>query len=89
MMPAMYFTPHTTSPQACWHCTHFQALVYRGTAARCPRAGRPSIQAAPTSGCVFWEREVGADDEAGPPASAEAACRPMVLEQPMEVAWAP
>ena len=49
ILPVMHFSPHTTNPQACWHCTHFQALVYRATAARCLRAGRLSIQVAPTS----------------------------------------
>jgi hypothetical protein len=29
--------------------------------------GRLSIQSAPASGCVFFEREIGAGDEPGPP----------------------
>ena len=61
----MYFSPHTTSAQACWHCTHFLALVYHDTAAKC--ALPPGIRAMPDRGCAFWQREVGADDEAGPP----------------------
>jgi hypothetical protein len=89
MLPLMHFSPHTSSPRACWHCTHFLALVYGATADRCLRAGRLSIQAAPTTGCVFWEREVGADDEPGPPASGEAASRPIALDLSIEVAWAP
>jgi len=83
---AMHFSPHTISPQACWHCTHFLALVYQGTAARCSRSG---ITAMPEHSCAFWVREVGADDEAGPPVSAGEVCRPVALDQAMEVAWAP
>ena len=87
ILSAMYFTPHTTSPQACWHCTHYMALVYQGSAARCRRGG---IKAMPERGCAFWEREVGADDEPGPPVSADVACRPVVGDQvPAAVAWAP
>jgi hypothetical protein len=87
MLPVMYFSPHTGSAQVCWHCTHFQALVYRGTAARC--ALPPGIRAMPDRGCAFWKREVGADDEPGPPVSEDVACRSMVLDQPVVVAWAP
>jgi hypothetical protein len=44
----------------------------------------------PERGCAFWEREVGADDEAGPPVSADVPGRPVVGYQQMpEVAWAP
>jgi len=43
----------------------------------------------PMHGCSAWQRGVGADDVAGPSVSDEAACQPMVLDQPMEVAWAP
>ena len=64
----MYFSPHSASPQACWHCTHYMALVYQGSAARCRRGG---IKAMPDRGCAFWEREVGADDEPGPPICGE------------------
>jgi hypothetical protein len=38
-----------------------------GTAAIC--ADGP-VRAMPGNGCAFWEREVGADDEDGPPAGA-------------------
>ena len=83
----MYFSPHTTRPQPCWHCTHFVALVYQGSAAKCRRGG---ITAMPDRGCAFWEREVGADDEPGPPIGSDAACRFVVNGQPANVlAWAP
>ncbi len=86
-MAAMYFSPHTATPRACWHCTHFQALVYQDTAAKC--ALPPGIRAMPAHGCAFWEREAGADDEAGTPVSCDVACRPMALDKPLVAAWAP
>ena len=61
----MYFSPHSNSLHACWHCTHFQALIYQDTAAKC--ALPPGIRSMPDRGCAFWEREVGSDDEPGPP----------------------
>lgn len=86
----LHSTPYSRDHRPCWHCTAFVMLVYSGTAARCSREGRICIQAAPSTGCAFWEREVGADDEPGPPA-ADAAVRPMVSHgQPVQVvAWAP
>ena len=84
---AMYFTPHNNRSQACWHCTHFLALIYQDTAAKC--ALPPGIGAMPERGCAFWEREVGADDEAGPPLSAGVPRRLVATDQPVAVAWAP
>jgi len=69
----MHFTPHTATQRPCWHCTHFLALVYRDTAARC--ALPPGIRAMQEYGCALREREVGSHDEAGPPASADVARR--------------
>jgi hypothetical protein len=86
-MAAMYFSPHTATLRPCWHCTHFLALVYQGSAAKCRLGG---IHAMPAHGCAFWEREVGADDEPGPPVGADVVCPPVVGDQPMTaVAWAP
>lgn len=48
----------------CWHCSAFAGMLYRGSASACARGG---IQAQPATGCAFWVREVGADDEPGPP----------------------
>jgi len=69
-------------------------LVLRGDAVRRPggpvqAAGGPRVRPMPMHGCSAWQRGVGADDVAGPSVSDEAACQPMVLDQPMEVAWAP
>jgi hypothetical protein len=83
----MYFTPHINRPQACWHCTHFLALVYQGSAAKCGLL--PGIRAMPERGCAFWEREVGADDEPGPPVSADVPRRLVATDQPVAVVWAP
>ncbi len=87
VMPAL--SPHSTSAQACWH-SHFLALVYHDTAARC--ALPPGIRAMPYRGCAFWEREVGADDEAGPPVSggrADCITHPRQKLPAVAVAWAP
>ena len=83
----MDFTPHNTNPQACWHCTHFLALIYQDTAAKCGLP--PGIRAMPQHGCAFWEREVGADDEAGPPVTTDEPRRLVATDRPVEVAWAP
>ncbi len=87
----MYFSPHTTSAQACWHCTHFLALVYHDTAAKC--ALPPGIRAMPDRGCAFWQREVGADDEAGPPVTGgRGDCSTLPRQEPPSpsaVVWAP
>jgi hypothetical protein len=85
----MHFTPHIAVPRACWHCRHFLALVYQGTAARC--ALPPRIRAMPDRGCAFWEREVGADDEPGPPVTAMQPTGQMHQgePEPQVVAWAP
>lgn len=56
----------------CWHCQHFGGLVYQDTAARCRRPGGVPIAAQPARGCAFWVREVGTDDETGPPLSGPA-----------------
>lgn len=54
-----HFTPWA-DPRPCWHCTHFLALIYAGSAAACARGG---VRALPAQGCAFWQREPGADDE--------------------------
>jgi hypothetical protein len=53
----------------CWHCTHYLQLIADGAHARCGHGGRVSVQASPASGCAFWQREPGADDEPGRPES--------------------
>lgn len=56
----MHFTPHRDQQRPCWHCTRNLGLVYQGSAARCALGG---VRAMLQSGCAFWAREVGADDE--------------------------
>lgn len=67
----------------------FERMVYAGSAARCAIAGGQRVQAHPGSGCVFWLREPGTDDEDGPPAvlDAQAVLKPPVVQA--VVAWAP
>jgi hypothetical protein len=40
-------------------------MTAQGTAARCVLASRLTVRTAPASGCAFWEREPGVDDEPG------------------------
>ncbi len=65
--PFPHFSPHRAEPRPCWHCASFGGMIYGGTAARCDRPGGVPVQAGPATGCAFWVREVGADDEPGPP----------------------
>jgi hypothetical protein len=62
-----HFSPHRAESRPCWHCISFGGMLYEGTAARCDRPGAPPVQAGPKIGCAFWSREVGSDDEPGPP----------------------
>jgi hypothetical protein len=64
-----HFNPWAADGRPCWHCIYFDAMVYQGSAAACRHKGGPRIRSAPANGCSAWEREVGADDETGPPAS--------------------
>lgn len=54
----------------CWHCTAFLGMLYDNTAARCCRKGCSAVRSSPVNGCCGFEREVGADDEPGPPGGA-------------------
>jgi hypothetical protein len=38
-------------------------MLHDGTAALCTRPDLSRVQASPTNGCAFWEREPGSDDE--------------------------
>jgi hypothetical protein len=53
--------------QRCWFCTAFGGMVYQGTAALCNKPGSSRVRAQPQLGCAGFTREVGADDEPGPP----------------------
>ena len=87
ILAAIRFTPHTAVERACWHCRHYLALVYQGSAVRC--ALPPGIRATPARGCAFWEREVGADDEPGPPDAAAPPSEPLREHGMQVVEWAP
>ena len=65
-MALMHSTPNYM--RACWHCNAYDGLTAQGTAALCKRPGGTRVQASPESGCAFWERKPGTDDEPGPPA---------------------
>jgi hypothetical protein len=64
-----HFSPWGSGIQPCWHCAHFEAMVYCGSAALCTLPNGPRVRAMPQSGCAAFDREPGADDETGPPAS--------------------
>ena len=66
-MSTRHFTPWT-EPRPCWHCRHFAGMLYGGAAAACTAPNGTRVRALPAGGCAAFEREVGADDEAGPPA---------------------
>ena len=64
-------------------------MLYAGSAARCGIGGGHRVQAHPPGGCAFWEREVGSDDEDGPPATLDvrAVLKPLGVQ--VAVQWAP
>ena len=57
-----HFSPWT-EPRPCWWCHHYGRMLNEGTAALCARPGTAQVHASPRSGCVYWEREPGCDDE--------------------------
>ncbi len=65
MNSATHFTPWGT-PKPCWHCTHFAGMVAEGAHSLCNGPGS-RVLAQPATGCTYFEREPGADDEPGPP----------------------
>jgi hypothetical protein len=78
---APHFSPHRDGFRPCWHCRHFVGLVYAGTAALCGRPGATPIAAAPASGCAFWSREPGADDEPSPPSALPASAQAAIIRR--------
>lgn len=62
----MHFSPHPAEQQPCWHCEHFSGFVAGGAHAACELTGRRRVQATPATGCAFWMRVPGVDDEPGP-----------------------
>ena len=90
--PIAYFNPHAAPAPPCWHCRFFGALLYGGTAARCTLPCACKVMALPATGCAFWEREPGADDEPGPPTSSGEVGQLKSRRDPPArppVAWAP
>jgi len=82
-------TPSQTSTlRPCWHCTSFAGIASDGSHTKCCQRGRLSLQAAPSVGWAFWQREVGADDEPGPPAANGARSTQQVTVTRAHVAWA-
>jgi hypothetical protein len=68
-MHAEHFSPWGTDQRPCWHCTQYAGTAAGGSAALCSLPGGPRVRATPSAGCSAFEREVGADDEPGPPAA--------------------
>ena len=89
MQPLGHCTPPAASGP-CWHCTAFSGMLYAGSAARCALGGGRRVQAQPASGCAFWMRSIGTDDEPGPPISLDmqATLKPRAGDA-QAVAWAP
>ena len=52
--------------RACVGCEHFAEWRANGAVILCMREERPYAQATPESGCAFWVRAIGADDEQAP-----------------------
>lgn len=90
MMTPMHHSTPGAAGGPCWTCTAFVRMVYAGSAARCGIDGGHRVQAHPASGCAFFQREPGTDDEDGPPAgqAEQAMLKPAVVQAP-PVAWVP
>lgn len=50
----------------CMWCEHYGGPIAGGSHAECVREKYPAVQAQPETGCVFWVRAIGSDDESGP-----------------------
>jgi hypothetical protein len=64
----------TRALQPCWWCRYWGG-AYAGAHSLCNRPGNPKVQATPATGCAFYEREAGADDEPGWSPLRPAKCR--------------
>ena len=80
-----------TEPRPCWWCVSFVQMTAGDTAALCRQGGARSVRAMPQHGCVFYMRATGADDEPGPPASADVGPSVVRLYMPpvKPLEWAP
>jgi hypothetical protein len=74
-MIAAHFSPWQDGHRPCWHCTHFVAVVYQGSAAMCSAPSHPVIRSNPIQGCASFTRQSGADDvqDSGPASISNAA----------------
>lgn len=51
-------------PGGCWVCTHWKGETSGDHRALvCRRDEQPIVLGTPDTGCVYWEREPGTDDE--------------------------
>lgn len=65
-----HMVSHSTpgnSSGPCWHCINFDGLAYQGSVAVCKVPSGPRVRSSPATGCTMFVREVGSDDEPGPP----------------------
>ena len=60
-----HFSPWRNEHRPCWHCVHFDAMLFGGSAARCNAPGSAKVRAKPKDGCSQWVREPGSDDDLG------------------------
>jgi hypothetical protein len=92
-MLVMNYWPESNDIHPCWHCRSFAGLVSEGTHADCVLTGKRRVQASAKTGCVFFERVPGVDDEPGPPAltpvPGELPQRAPVATASQAVLWAP
>lgn len=89
-MGSPYFNPHGAACTPCWHCIRFDGMAYAGTAALCSLPNAARVRSDPAHGCSAFQREVGADDEPGPPAvdEGQAVLVPVGAPEP-GTRWAP
>ncbi|MGF6633499.1 hypothetical protein OKW39_000650 [Paraburkholderia sp. MM6662-R1] len=55
--------PDAATDRPCRFCEHWGGEVAGGSHALCVRGGGRQVQANPDSGCVYWVRAVGANDD--------------------------
>lgn len=61
-MPPMHYSPMIPARPG-WHCIAFGGMTAQGSAGLCNNRQCVRVRSGPESGCVYWERQVGADDE--------------------------
>ena len=81
--------PQINAPRPCWHCTSWSGLVYAGVHGTCNLTGSRRVNAMPATGCAFWVRETGTDDEPGPPQGFTGSMSMGPLQMPQQAPAAP